>query len=116
MSVLLESQPGETIVCIQEFHASPDGEPFSWETSQTFSAGAKLTLLRGARNPKFPNHPNEWMVVFQNVDGIYFVTADAWHRIGQIFGSNETVEPTSSSATPMLPHSLPERLLRSTER
>src|SRR5437899_1376970 len=42
MSVILECQPGDEFVCIQEFHCSPDGEAFSWDTSRRFRVGERL--------------------------------------------------------------------------
>ena len=46
MSVILECQAGDEFVCIQEFHASPEGEGFSWDTSRHFQVGDRL-LYRG---------------------------------------------------------------------
>ncbi|MFO0966506.1 MAG: hypothetical protein U0793_13100 [Gemmataceae bacterium] len=88
MSVILESCPGDTVVCIQAFNASPKGQPFSWETSRLFRVGEKA-LYRGAEeNPNFRNRPNGWMVVFEAADGreyqashLYLTTEEAWQKI-----------------------------------
>jgi hypothetical protein len=92
MSVLLETRPGDPIVCVQEFHASPDGQPFSWDTSRSFRVGERVRFASGRLNQRFADRPNGWLVVFETPDGSrfaaaqsYFLTEDAWSKIEQHF-------------------------------
>jgi hypothetical protein len=92
MSVILECQPGDEFVCIQAFHASPDGESFSWDTSRKFRPGDRLRYVECRQNTQFSGRPNEWMVVFEAGDNkrysatqTYFVTTECWKGIKQFF-------------------------------
>jgi hypothetical protein len=92
MSVLLETRPGDIVVCIQEFNASPDGQPFSWDTSRRFTVGQRLRLIEGRENPHFKDGPNGWLVVFETPDGArfaaaqtYFATEDCWKALALHF-------------------------------
>jgi hypothetical protein len=80
------------VICVQEFSASPDGAPFSWETSKCFTVGDRLNFVEGRKNSRFPGHPNEWSVVFRTKDNTtysaaqnYFVTDEVWKRIEDYF-------------------------------
>ncbi len=92
MSTILEAQPGDKIVCIEPFHASPDGEGFAWATSRGFKVGERLRYAGARQDPHFKDRPNGWMVIFEVADGkryaatqTYFVTETCWHGIEQYF-------------------------------
>jgi hypothetical protein len=100
MSVILECQPGDEFVCIQEFHASPDGEGFSWDTNRHFRIGERLRYLGCKQNPRFADRPNGWMVEFEAADGkhysatqTYFVTEECWQRIKKVLARRLLREP-----------------------
>jgi hypothetical protein len=105
MSVLLESQPGDAIVCVQEFHASPDGQPFAWDTSRHFRIGERVHFVSGRLNPRFADRPNAWLVVFETAAGSryaavqsYFLTEDAWNKIEQHFATQTVPSACTISA------------------
>jgi hypothetical protein len=100
MSVILECQPGDEFVCIQAFHASPDGESFSWDTCRHFRVGERLRYLDSKRDPRWADRPNGWLVVFEATDGkryaaiqTYFVTEDCWQRIKKVLARRLLREP-----------------------
>ena len=92
MSVILECQPGDEFVCLAEFHASPDGQGFSWETSRKFPIGERIRYIGSRQDAHFGDRPNGWQVVFEAADGkryaatqTYFATEEDWRRIEQYF-------------------------------
>ncbi len=100
MSVILECQPGDEFVCIQDFHASPEGEHFSWDTSRHFRLGDRLRYAGCRQNAALAGRPNEWMVVFETADDkryaatqTYFVTTECWKTIKQFFARRLLREP-----------------------
>jgi hypothetical protein len=100
VSVLLECQPGDEFVCIQAFHASPEGEAFSWDTCRHFRIGERLRYVAGKQEPRLVDRPNEWMIVFEAADGkryaatqTYFVTAESWQRIKKVLARRLLREP-----------------------
>ncbi len=105
MSVILECQAGDEFVCIQGFHASPDGESFSWDSSRHYRVGERLRYLGGKQNPHLADRPNEWMVVFEAADGkryaatqTYFVTEECWQRIKKVLAKRLLREPRRKQA------------------
>ena len=88
MSVILETQPGDEIIVLQEFNASPEGEPFSWKTSKKFRVGQKVKYVSFYRDEHFAKHPGlGWMIVFQANGHRYaatqtqFVNEDCWQDL-----------------------------------
>jgi hypothetical protein len=107
MSVILESQPGDEFVCIVEFHGSPDGEPFSWDTSLKFRVGERLRFVSARRHPHLKDQPGGWQVVFDGPDGkryaatqVYFVTLETWEGIKNYFARELLREPKKTKARP----------------
>jgi hypothetical protein len=105
MSVLLECQPGNEFVCIQAFHASPEGEGFSWDTCRHFRVGERLRYLGCKQDPRLADRPNGWLVVFEAADGrhyaatqTYFVTEECWQRIKKVLARRLLREPRSRKA------------------
>src|SRR5260370_42464057 len=100
MSVILECQSGDEFVCIQEFHASPEGEGFSWDTSRHFQVGDRL-LYRGCRQePHYKNRSNGWPALLEASDSkIYtapqpdFVTSECERAVKKNFATRLQVEP-----------------------
>ena len=94
MSVSLECLPGDEFVCLAEFHGSPDGEPFSWDTSRKFRVGERLRFVAARQHRNLKGQPGGWQVVFDAADGkryaatqTYFVTPDCWVGIERHFRS-----------------------------
>ena len=95
MSVIQESEAGNKIVVLQEFHASPEGEPFAWETSRQFRIGERVDYVRFHQDQHYKNHPGlGWVVVFDAADGkryaatqTYFVTEDCFRRLEEFFAA-----------------------------
>src|SRR5438445_543408 len=70
MSVILEAQVGSEVINIQEFHASPEGKPFSWDTSRKFRIGERVRYVSYFQDEHYKNHPGlGWMVVIETSDG-----------------------------------------------
>lgn len=92
MGVIVESQSGDPLYCILQFHASPHGELFSWETCRSFRVGERITYLDSYRDEHFRDHPVGWMVVFEAADGkryaateSYFVNEECWKGLKRFF-------------------------------
>lgn len=92
MSMILECRSGDEIVCIDAFHASPEGESFSWDTSRRFQIGERLRYIGSTQQPHFRDQPNAWLVRFDTVDGkcyaaaqTYFVTEECWQGLEKFF-------------------------------
>lgn len=92
MNVILESQTGDSIVCIDDFGGSPQGAVPSWETSRSFSIGERVRYVGSYQDAHFKDQPNGWMVIFEASDGkryaatqTYFATEEWWQRIEQHF-------------------------------
>jgi hypothetical protein len=92
LNVSLEYLPGEEVICIQAFHASPDGEGFSWQASREFHVGERLRFLGSRQNPHLKDRPNGWLVIIETADSkryaatqTYFVTEECWRGIEQFF-------------------------------
>jgi hypothetical protein len=103
MSVILESQPGDELIIIEAFHASPDGEPFSWESSHHFRVGERVRYVEYVQDQHYKDHPGlGWMVRFEAADGkpytatqTYFVTEDCWQGLKKFFARRLLREPKS---------------------
>src|SRR5262249_15498213 len=107
MSVILECQSGDEFVCIQEFHASPDGEGFSWETSRQFRIGERLRYKGFRRNDHLKDRPNAWLVLFEAKEGqqyaaeqTYFVTTECWQGIKKHFARRLPKDPRKGRVPP----------------
>ena len=105
MSVILECLPGDEFVCLAEFHGSPDGEPFSWDTSRKFRVGERLRFVAARQHHNLKGQPGGWQVVFDAADGkryaatqLYFVTQEAWQGIKRYFARQLLKEPKRSSS------------------
>ena|SRR5438132_6057426 len=92
MSVILECRPGDQFVCIESFQASPDGQPFSWDTCRSFKVGEKLTFLAFRRDDNLRDHPSGWLVSFEAgnrkryaATQTYFVTEECWRAVAEHF-------------------------------
>ncbi len=100
MSVILECQPGDEFICIGEFHASPDGEGFSWDTARRFRVGERLRYVSYRKDLGPCDHPTQWHVVFDTADGkryaatqTYFVTEETWQKLKKFFAKRLLREP-----------------------
>jgi hypothetical protein len=106
MSVIQESQAGDELIAIQEFHASPDGEPFSWETSHRFRVGERVRYLGFRQDQHYKDHPGlGWTVRFEAADGrcyaataTYFVTEECWQGLKQFFAQRRPRAPKRRNA------------------
>jgi hypothetical protein len=106
MSVILESQPGDDLVCIQEFHASPEGAGgFSWDTSRKFRVGERVRYVSFRQHPSLKDSPASWTVLFDAADGqqyaatqTQFVTEEAWQRLKRFFARRLLREPKRPNA------------------
>src|ERR1700730_6251707 len=104
MSVILESQIGDDLINILEFHASPKGEPFSWSTCREFSVGERVRYESFFRDEQYENHPGlGWMVEVKAADGklyavsqTYLVTEECWEGLRVYFRTRQRKRPTKT--------------------
>lgn len=106
MSVIHDAQPNDEIVCIQEFHASPDGEGFSWDTSRKFRVGERVRYVGFRQDSHFKDDPVGWMAIIETSDGkryaatqTYFVATECWHALKRFFARRLLREPRSQKTT-----------------
>ncbi|MBY0524453.1 MAG: hypothetical protein K2R98_13690 [Gemmataceae bacterium] len=93
MSVILESKIGDELFNLQSFHASPEGQPFSWATSRKFRVGERVRYVSFFQDQHYKNHPGlGWMVVVTASDGkryaathTQFVTKECWQGLKELF-------------------------------
>jgi hypothetical protein len=70
MSVIQEAQAGDDIIVIEQFHASPEGQGFSWEMSRRFRIGETVRMTRFFQDLHAREIPGlGWTVVFEAEDG-----------------------------------------------
>lgn len=108
MNVILGSQPGDELVIIQEFHASPHGQAFSWGTSRKFRVGERARFVTFSQDPHYKDHPGlGWTVTFETVDGnrysatqTYFVTDECWQGLKRFFARRLLRDPKRHQAPP----------------
>jgi len=101
MSVILESQPGDDLICIEQFSGSPQGVTPSWETDRTFRIGERVRYVSFFQDQHYKDHPGlGWMVVFDAADGkryaatqTYFVTEECWQSLKKFFARRLFREP-----------------------
>lgn len=107
MSVILESQPGDELINIEEFNGSPEGTPFSWETSRRFRIGERVRYVSFFQDQHYKDHPGlGWMVIFEAADGkryaatqTYFVTEECWRGLKKFFAKRLLREPKRPKAS-----------------
>ena len=111
MSVVMESEKGDRLYCIAEFHATPAGMPFDWAASHHFQIGESVVFRDHRVNDSTPDHPSRYVVMFDANDGqsyaaveSFFVVADAWNRLAEHF-ANRVAEPGTSSPVRLSPAS-----------
>ena len=107
MSVIQEAQPGDEIVIIATFNASPEGEGFSWNTSRRFRIGERVRMARFFQDPHNRDIPGlGWNVVFDTADGkryaatqTYFVTDERWQNMKRFFARRLMRDPNRHKAS-----------------
>jgi hypothetical protein len=107
MSVIHESQPGDELICIETFSASPDGEPFAWESSRPFRVGERVRYVSFRQHANLRDNPACWIVVFDAADGkryaatqTYFVTEECWRGLKRYFARRILREPRRRTSRP----------------
>ena len=104
MSVIIESQPGDELILIEQFSGSPQGVVPSRETSRMFRIGERVRYVSSFREEHYKDHPVGWMVVFDASDGkrysatqTLFVTEDCWQGLKKFFKKRATRKATARS-------------------
>jgi hypothetical protein len=105
MNIILESQPGDELICIQEFLATSEGIPFSSERSHGFRIGERVRYVSFRQNEHLQDSPAGWQVLFEAADGkryaatqTYFVTEECWRGLKRFFARRLLREPKSRKA------------------
>ena len=107
MSAITESQAGDEIIIIEEFHASPHKEPFSWKTSRAFQVGEPVKFAGFYQDQRFTDHSGlGWTIIFDASDGkryaatqTYFVTSESWERLRKYFSKGLNPKPRRRKAS-----------------
>ena len=102
MNVILESERGDELFCVQEFLATPEGVPFSAERSHTFRVGERVRYAGFRQTERLKDSPAGWQVLFQASDGetyaatqTYFMTEECWQGLKKFFARRLLREPKS---------------------
>jgi hypothetical protein len=106
MSVILESQAGDEVIAIQEFHATALGVAFSWDNSRRFRVGERVRYLGFDQDQHFKDHPGlGWTIHFEASNGqryaatqTYFVTEECWQGLKKFFARRLLREPKPKKA------------------
>ena len=93
MSVIIDSQPGDELICVSEFSGPPMDVERSSQTSRTFHIGERVRYVRFLRDEHYQTFPGlGWNVVFDAADGkrytatqTYFVTEECWEGLKKHF-------------------------------
>jgi hypothetical protein len=103
MNVILESEPGDELICVTEFSASPEGTTPSWETMRTFRVGDRVRYVDYYQDQNLKDNPVCWMVLFDAADGrrysatqSYFVTIECWDGLKRYLARRLLKEPVRS--------------------
>ena len=107
MSVIIDSQSGDELICIQEFHASPAGEGFSWETCHQFRIGERVRYVSFLQDQHDKDIPGlGWTVVVEAEDAnrytatqTHFVTVDCWVSMKRFFARRLMRDPSRRKAS-----------------
>lgn len=106
MNVILESERGDELICIQEFCAPPEGQRPSWENDRTFRVGERVRYVSFRQSRNLKDNPVCWMVVFEAADGrryaatqTYFVTEECWEDLKEFFAKRLLQEPKRRKVT-----------------
>ncbi len=100
MSVIMESQAGDELICIISFIGAPQGTQLSRETARKFRVGERVRYV-GYRNDRHEiDQPWDWMVTFDAADGKRYqatqtllVTDECWQGLKRFFARRLLREP-----------------------
>jgi hypothetical protein len=105
MSAILDCLPGDEVLLIQAFLASPEGVQFSLKTCRRFEVGDRVRYLGAQRQAEQDDRPDGWMVRFEAADGkryatshTHVVTEECWHGLVAYF--REYLRPPSAGKPP----------------
>ena|SRR6266850_604276 len=106
MNVILESQAGNELICLQEFSASAEGKQFSWDSCHNFRIGERVRYVTFRPHPNLKDTPNGWLVVVDAADGqryaasqTYFVTEECWQGLKKFFAKRLLRDPKRRRAS-----------------
>jgi hypothetical protein len=109
MSVITECRPGDRFLCVQEFHACPDGDVISWDTRRRFRVGELLRFVGHRRNESLKDHSESHLVVFDAQDGkryaatqTYFLTEDCWKGVARHLARQINRRKAPHNGSPMV--------------
>jgi len=106
--VIIESQPGDALYVLENFHCSPKGQRQSWDTAVEFLPGQRVKFVSFRWNSDRDNFDRQnlqptWMITFEH-DGThfeatqdYFLTQDAWSGLMKVFGAGQEALKKSRS-------------------
>jgi hypothetical protein len=106
MSVILESQAGDELICIEGFSGTPEGVTPSWESSRTFRVGERVRFAGSYLDKNLEDSPAGWMVLFDGPDNrryaasqTYFVNEACWRGLKTYFAKRLLREPRRGRGT-----------------
>ncbi len=103
MSAILETEPGEELVCIEPFSALPDGTLPGTKARRSFRIGERVRYVGYYQDNRLKDNPAGWMVRFEptgsrgrgrySATQTYFVTTDCWEAVKRHFAKALINEP-----------------------
>lgn len=105
MSVILESQHGDELICIERFSAPLEGKRACREAWRTFRIGERVRYQGFFQSDNRNDKPVSWMVRFDAADGqryaatqTYFVTTECWEGLKRFFARRLLKDPKHRKA------------------
>src|SRR4051812_35863805 len=103
MSAILETQPGDELVCIEQFSVAPMGTASQIKTRTNFRIAERVRYVSYYQDERLKDNPAGWMVVFESLNAkdsrqysatqTYFVTIEQWKALTRYFAKRLMSEP-----------------------
>ena len=103
MSAILETEPGNELVCIGRFSAPPRVATPRRKGRRSFRIGERVRYIGYYQDERIKDNPAGWMVVFEPLDAkngntyaathTYFSTLETWEALKKYFAKGLMMEP-----------------------
>jgi len=113
MSAILETQPGEELVCIEQFSVLPRGSARQVRARRNFRIGERVRYLGYYHDENLKDNPAGWMVIFEAENPknanqyaatqTYFMTIDQWVALKRYFAKTLMREPQPNARRVSIP-------------
>jgi hypothetical protein len=103
MSAILETEPGNELVCIEAFSVLPKDVADRTKSRRNFRIGERVRYVGYYQDANLKDNPAGWMIVFKTVEPgdvpqyaatqTYFVTTECWESLKKYFARRLMNEP-----------------------